>query len=597
VTAALAEAGPARWAGQASTFIERAIRYAEDSLSGAIAAGKWHKAACRRFLDDLDRQGDPDFPYELNAAAADRICNFAQLMPHVEGEWAKPRLVDGAMRPQRIRLEDWQAFLLVNLFGWIHTSTGLRRFRRWYEEVARKNGKSPIGAVICNYLTFADGEPGAQVYSFATKKEQAKVVWGTAKAMVQKEPDFAQLGAAYNTQALYSLTTHSSFKPLARDHGSLDGLNTHGFLADELHAQKERGLWDVMDSSTGARAQPLGGGITTAGSDRSGICYEIRAYVCKILSGVLRRHEGLGYKIDGEAIDDDTWFGIIYTLDEADDPFDEACWPKANPNLNVSVKIDDMRAQARKARIMASALTEFLTKRLNIWVNASVAWMDMSAWERCADPEVKPEAFAGEECWDGLDLATRKDICAKVRVFKRLVDGKWHYYALGVYYLPEAAIEASGNAQYKGWVRDRHLVQTDGNVTDFDVVKDDLRADATMFQVQECAFDSWNAQQLANEMQDEGMVMVEMRQGAKTLSEPMKKLEELVLQGRFHHDGNPALAWMISNTLAKADENDNIRPDKDRYENKIDGTVALIMALGRAALSEPSQDVSEVMTV
>lgn len=592
-----AAAGAHRRAGPEASFVERAIQYARDSVDGTICAGKWHKAACRRFLDDLDRQAG-DWPYVLSEAAADRVCNFAQLMPHVEGEWAKPVYVDGVARTQKIRLEDWQVFILVNLFGWLHKSTGLRRFRRWYEEVARKNGKSPIAAVICNYLTFADGEPGAQVYSFATKKDQAKVVWGTAKEMIRKEADFAKLGAAYNTQAIYSLTSHSSFKPLARDHGSLDGLNTSGFLADELHAQKERGLWDVMDSSTGARAQPLGGGITTAGSDRSGICYEIRAYVCKILNGVLQRHDGIGYKLEGDSTVDETWFGIIYTIDDGDDPFDEACWPKANPNLNVSVKLDDMRAQAQKAAVMASALNEFLTKRLNVWVNASIAWMDMRAWARCGDPTLTLEQFAGDECWGGLDLATRKDISAKVRVFRRLIEGKWHYYAFGEYYLPEAAIENSGNSQYAGWVRDGHLTQTEGNVTDFEVVQRGLQADAELFLVQEIGFDSWNAQQLANEMQADGMVMVEMRQGARTLSEPMKKLEELVLCGLFHHNDNPALTWMVSNTLAKADENDNIRPEKERYENKIDGAVALIMALGRALLSEPKfHDGYEVMVL
>jgi phage terminase large subunit-like protein len=585
--ATAAAAGGHEAAGAGRTFVERAVQYAKDSLDGIICAGKWHKAACRRFLDDLESQAAEDWPYVLSETAADRVCSFAQLMPHVEGEWAKPIYVDGVARTQKIRLEDWQVFVLVNLFGWLHKSTGLRRFRRWYEEVARKNGKSPIAAVICNYLTFADGEPGAQVYSFATKKEQAKVVWGTAREMIRKEPDFAKLGAAYNTQAIYSLTSHSSFKPLARDHGSLDGLNTSGFLADELHAQKERGLWDVMDSSTGARAQPLGGGITTAGSDRAGICYEIRAYVCKILNGVLQRHDGLGYKLEGDSTVDETWFGIIYTIDDGDDPFDEACWPKPNPNLNVSVKLDDMRAQAQKAAVMSSALNEFLTKRLNVWVNADTAWMDMRAWRACGDSKLSAAAFAGDDCYIGLDLASKNDIASKARLFRRLEAGEWHYYLFVANYLNEEAVKNAGNSQYPGWARDGYLTVTPGNITDFGLIKKELLADAAQFNPVEIPYDPYQATQLAQEMIEEGLPMVELRQTVQYMSEPMKELEALALIGRLHHNACPVLEWMVSNVVCHRDAKDNIYPRKERYENKIDGVVAAIMALARALVGEP----------
>jgi phage terminase large subunit-like protein len=573
-------------AGDARPYVERATYYAEEVLAGRIPACRWTKAACRRYLDDLERQAG-DWPYVLDHAAANRACAFVELMPHVEGEWAKPLIVDGAILVQKLRLELWQVFILVNLFGWLSKATRLRRFRRAYEEVARKNGKSPKAAAVALYLTFADGEPGAQVYSFASKKEQAQIVWKTAKAMVQKEPEFADLGAAYNTQAIYSLTTHSAFKPLARDHGSLDGLNTSAFVADELHAQKERGLWDVMDSSTGARAQPLGYAITTAGSDRSGVCYEIRAYVCKILNAVLHRHDGLGYKVDGDAVEDDTWFGIIYTVDEEDDPFDEACWPKANPNLNVSVKLDDLRSQAAKARVMSSATNEFLTKRLNVWVNADTAWMDMRAWRKCGDPSLEPGQFAGEECIASLDLATKNDIASKARVFRREIDGVSHYYAFVTNYLNEEAVQGSGNSQYPGWARDGYLTVTPGNVTDFGRVKDELRQDAKDFRMAEVPYDPYQATQLAQEMLAEGLPMVELKQIVQYMSEPMKELEALVLQGRFHHDGCPVLEWMVSNVVCHRDVKDNVYPRKERYENKIDGVVAMIMALSRWVLRKP----------
>jgi len=572
-------------AGQAApaavlSFADRTERYAHQVLAGEVVAGKWIKAACRRFLDDLEAQAT-DWPYRFDPLLVERICSFAELMPHVEGEWAKPVYVDGVARVQRIRLEDWQVFFLANLFGWVNKATGLRRFRRFYEEVARKNAKTAIGAIICNYLTFADGEPGAQVYSFATKKDQAKIVWSTAKAMVQREPEFAHLGAAYNTLAIFSLTSNSTFKPLARDHGSLDGLNTHGFLADEVHAQKERGLWDVMDSSTGARSQAMGGGITTAGSDRAGICYELRAYVCKILNGVLHRHGGLGFKIEGDSVVDDTWFGLIYTIDDDDDPFDEACWPKANPNLNVSVKLDDMRAQAAKAMVMASATNEFLTKRLNVWVNADTAWMDMRAWNACADRDLDPAQFEGQECWAALDLASRSDIAAKAKLFRREINGVWHYYLFVTSYLNEEAVEASSNSQYKGWARAGHLVVTEGNTTDFGKIREDLREDAKAFRLVEVPYDPYQATQLAQEMVAEGLPMVELRQTVQYLSEPMKELEALALSGRLHHTGCPVLEWMVANVVCHRDAKDNIYPRKERYENKIDGVVAAIMALAR----------------
>lgn len=577
-----------------SSYCVRAEEYARQVLGGGRIAGKWEKAAARRFLDDLECQ-DTEWPYWLNPAAADRACQFAELMPHVEGEWARPVIVDGRAVTQKLRLEGWQIFIRVNLYGWQHKVTGLRRFRRAYEEVARKNGKSPMAAIDGLYLTFADGEPGAQVYSFASKKDQAKIVWKTAREMVRKESEFAALGAAYNTQALYSLTSGSSFKPLARDHGSLDGLNTSGFIADELHAQKDRGLWDVMDSSTGARTQALGVGITTAGSDRSGVCYEIRAYVCKILNTTLHAHDGLGYKVDGEAVVDDTWFGVIFTIDDGDDPFDEGCWPKANPNLDVSVKLDDMRDQARKAMVMASALNEFLTKRLNVWVNADTAWMDMRAWAACADPTLDVDDFEGEECVVALDLAAKVDIADKARLFRRRVDNDWHYYGFATHYLHEAAIEEASNSQYKGWARDRWLTITDGNVTDFGRIKDDLREDGKRFELLEVPYDPYQATQLAQEMLAEGLPMVEFRQTVQYMSEPMKELEALVMARRFHHNGDPVLAWMVSNIVCHRDAKDNIYPRKERHENKIDGVVAMIMALGRAMVRQQGGSVDEFL--
>jgi phage terminase large subunit-like protein len=556
-----------------TSFPARAKGYAARVLSGDLVAGKWVKAACARFVDDIARQ-ESEWLYYFDDDAAGRVCTFVEMMPHVEGRWASEHIV----------IEDWQVFILCNLFGWLHKETKLRRFRRFYEEVARKNGKSPIAAAICLYLTFADGEPGAQVYSFATGKDQAKIVWKTAREMIKSEAGFASLGAAFNTSAIYSVQSASTFRPLAKNFGSLDGLNTHGFMADELHAQKERGLYDVMDSSTGARSQPLGGAITTAGSDRAGICYEVRSYVVKILNDVLHQHDGLGYTISGDRAVDDTWFGIIYTIDDDDDPFDESCWIKANPNLGVSVQLDDMQNQARKARAMASSLGEFLTKRLNVWVNADHAWMDMRAWEACANPALREEDFAGEECIAAFDLASKVDYAGKAKVFKR--DKK--YFAFTKFWLPERAVENSSNSQIHGWARAGWIDVTPGEVLDFNIVEQSARDDLAAHNVKEMPYDPWQATQFATNLMSAGAPMVEYRQVLATMSEPMKELERLVLSGELEHDGNPVMTWMISNVVCHRDAKDNIYPRKEKVENKIDGPVALIMALGRWLAQKPA---------
>lgn len=571
-------------------FIERALRYAKSVVEGDVVAGKWEIAACQRYLDDLDRQ-ETDWPYRLDHVEGTRICEFIELLPHVEGEWGKPIWVGQVKTYQKIRLEDWQVFILVNLFGWLDKITGLRRFRRAYEEVARKNAKSTMAAGIALYLVAADDESGAQVYSFATKKEQAKIVWSTAAAMMQREPDFGQLGLQANKSSIYNTETNSKFEPLARGFDSLDGLNTHGFIADELHAQKDRGLYDVVDSSTGARSQPLGFAITTAGSDRAGVCYEQRSYACMILNTTLHAHDGMGYKVAGEVAVDDTVFCIIFTLDEGDDWADETVWRKANPNLGVSVKLGDMRAACSKAQKMMSAQNEFLTKRVNIWVNADSAWMDMRAWEACYDPEMKISQFIGQEVIASHDLASKVDIAAKMKLFWREIDGVQHYFAFGTYWLNEAAIEAGTNSQYKGWASAGHIVSTPGNVTDFGVIEDDLLADHEMFTLTDAPYDPFQATQFSQRMVAANLPMIEVGATVKNFSEPMKWLEALVLEGRFHHDGDPVLTWMVSNTVCHRDAKENIFPNKERLENKIDGVVALIMCLNRAMILHPDETV------
>lgn len=530
--------------------------YIDDVLAGRIPACKWVKRACERQRMDLVRT---DWRWRFDATRAAHVCRFAEMMPHVKGEWARAR--------GTLTLEPWQCFVLTTVFGWVDDA-GNRRFKKAYTEIPRKNAKSTLSSSVGLYLLTADGEPGAEVYSAATTRDQAKIVWGDAKAMATVSPLFRRrFGVETGAHAIFVPGQNASFKPLSRDQGgNLDGLNLHGGIVDEFHGHKDRAIWDVLVTAMGARAQPLLWAITTAGFDRSGICYEERSYVIKILDRVT---------------EDDEYFGVIYTIDADDDWADPANWRKANPNWGVSVKPEAIEREARKALQMASAQNNFLTKHLNVWVNADTAWMDMRAWEACEDRSLALEDFAGEECILGLDLASKVDIADKVRWFVR--DGI--HYVFAEHYLPERAVEMASNSQYDGWRREGWLTVTDGEVTDYDVIEEGIREDCTRFQVRDCAFDPFQATQLSGHLLADRVPMVEVRPTVLNFSEPMKQLEALVLSGKLRHNGDPVLTWMVSNVVCHRDAKDNIYPRKERPENKIDGVVAMIMCLARHMVS------------
>jgi phage terminase large subunit-like protein len=521
------------------------------------------KAACKRQRDDLKRKS---WAYHFDEEVANRPCNFAHKLPHIKGK---------DFAGKKIEFEDWQCFIVTTVYGWVD-AVGNRRFKIAYIEVPRKNGKSTMSAPIGLYALAADKEPGAEVYSAATTREQARIVWADAKAMVDKcKPLREALCVATSSHSIFKANNSSKFQALSRDQqGNLDGLNIHLAIIDELHAHKTRDVWDVIETATGARTQPLIWAITTAGSNRAGICYEQRSYVIKILSKV---HS------------DDTYFGIIYTIDKGDDPFDPVSWAKANPNYGVSVKPDDLQRKAVKARQMASALNNFLTKHLNVWVNADSPWMNMTAWDECAEPAMREEDFASEECMVSCDLATKTDIAPKLKIFRRIKeevqkDGTSkpvpHYYVFGSFYLPETAIEDGRNSQYEGWELDGLLIKTPGSVTDFGLIEDDIKADAAKYRVLNAGFDPWQASYLIQRLQVENLPVLEYRQTVQNMSQPMKEVEALVLSKHLHHNGDPVLAWMISNVVCHIDVKENIYPRKEKPENKIDGAVALIMGIG-----------------
>jgi len=536
--------------------LDRANAYVKGVLSGDIPACKWVKLACERQQKDL---ADPNLGFVFDENKANRVVKFAEALPHIKGsQYAGKKLGMGG----------WQCFILTTVFGWVNAN-GTRRYKTAYIEVPRKNGKSTMSAPVALYLLSADSEPGAEVYSAATTRDQAKIVWADAKHMVDRSAGLrSALSVETSAHSIYVKTSASAFKALSKDNnGNLDGLNIHGAIIDELHGHPNRALWDVIETGTGARAQPLIWAITTAGSNRAGICYEQQSYVRKILDGV---H------------DDPTYFGIIYSIDEGDDPFDPASWAKANPNYGISVSPEDLARKALKAQQMAAAQNNFMTKHLNVWVNADISWMNMQSWEKCADESLDESDFSGKDCLISCDLATKVDVAAKIKLFWKDIDGKRHYYAFGRYYLPEEAADDGRNSYYHGWATEGRMVLTDGSVTDHSVIEDDIRDDARKYNVINAGFDPWQASSMMQRLQQDGLPVLEYRQTVQNMSEPMKELEALVLQGRFHFDGDPVLTWMISNVVAHIDAKENIYPRKERPENKIDGAVALIAAVGMA---------------
>lgn len=559
---------------KARPYADRCLTYCHAVLDGSIPACKWTKAAARRHLDDLERA---DGVFYWDRGAVEHVCFFVEALPQIKGEWARRR--------EFIILEDWQVFILAVVFGWKRASDGARRFRIAYIEVARKNGKSTLLAAIALYLLAADGEMGAEVYSLATTRDQAAIVFSTAKQMALREPDFREsFGVEVNAHNLWIEESGSKMQALSADGSVLDGLNISGAIVDELHAHPTREVWDVVETATGSRVQPLIGTITTAGTNRAGICYEQRSYVCKILNVTLHRHNGLGYRVEGDAAEDETYFGIIYTLDDDDQWEDEGVWTKANPNLRVSVKLDDIQRLARKAMQMASAQPNFLTKRLNVWVNADSAWMDMRAWERAATPaeEILKEC-ADWDCFIGLDLANKRDITAMVALFRK---GK-QYRLIVRCYLPEDAIEDSTNSQYRGWAATGKIIPAGESEVDYGVIDEDLKDWCSRFKVREVVFDPGFGWDFCKKMAADGLPMVELRPSVMNYSEPMKEVEVAVLSQRIRHDGNPAASWMISNVVCHRDNKDNIYPRKEREQNKIDMPVATIAAMARALAAAP----------
>lgn len=537
--------------------VEKALAYCRGVVSEKILACQWVKLACERHLGDVKRAGKKDFPFRFDPEKAERACRFAESFPHVKGHWAVP--APGATN--RLELQPWQCFLFVSLFGWVEKATKLRRFRAAYVEVPRKNGKSQIAAIIGLYFLTADGEYGAEVYSGASSEKQAWEVFRPAKQMAERTPAFLEdMGVEVNAKSLTVLATGSRFEPIIGKPG--DGASPSCSITDEYHEHPDSTQYDTMVTGMGARQQPLALVITTAGSNIEGPCYQLHERVQKMLNGTMP---------------DERLFGVIYTLDADMDWTSPEALVMANPNYGVSVSADFLLNQQRVAIGDAREQNVFKNKHLNVWNTARALWMNVTWWLRQTNRALVEKDFEGQRCWMAFDLANRLDIVAQGKLFKKVIEGAEHFYYFGRYYVPQSRVDEPERKAYQGWVHDGHLIATEGDDCDLERIVADVAEDRKRFNVHRAGFDPWNSIGLRDGLVRLGINCVEIPQTVQHFSEPMKAVEAAVKDGRFHHNGNPCMNWMIGNVTVKPDAKDNVFPRKERPDNKIDGPVTLFM--------------------
>lgn len=548
-------------------------KYARAVVAGRVPACKFVKQACCRHLSDLKRT---DIFFDLNEVH--RAITFIELLPHIKGAKAGK---------EPLLLEPAQKFVVGSIFGWRLKTNGRRRYRYAYIEIPRKNGKSTLASGVALYMLIADGERGAEVYSAATTRDQARIVWDVSKAMVLATPFLKHRVKAFHNTLSFG---DSFFRPLSSDANTKDGLNPHAIVIDEFHAWIGRDYYDVLEDALGARLQPLLFIITTAGNNTEGICYVIRSHALNVLEPDTDYH-------------DDTIFGFVCTIDGHDGAFDTkeeqahqddwqtpAAWAKANFLLGHGKEKDYMAEQVKKAQLMPSKRNTVLNKQLNVWTETAETWLDPARWDACTR-DIDLTRLEGEPCCSGLDLSSRVDITAHVLCF---FPGVYEHMILVPFlYIPEENIRhriKEDRVPYDLWIEQGWITTTPGDQIDLDFIEHDYKNLATRFSIQETGFDPWKAQAIAQHLTDEGAAMVEMRQGHATLGGPTREFEKMIYSGTLWNDGNPCLRWMAKNAVVRYDQNENIVPDKRKAIKRIDGIVASIMALGRCISGEgPSQ--------
>lgn len=546
-------------------FAALADRYIADVLSGKIPVCKWVFLACKRHRDDMEKSRTSRWQFKYDREQAERACRFVSNLRHIKGKWARGR--------EKITLEAWQCFIVCMIFGWVSKKTGLRRFRRAMLLVPRKNAKTTLAAAIGLYGFVADNEFGAEVYCGATSEKQALEVFSAARMMVTLDPDLKKtFGISVNARNLSVESTNSKFEPVIGIPG--DGASPSIAIHDEVHEHVTDAQIATMETGQGARENPLQLLISTAGDNQAGPCYIIMKEYEQILLGVF---------------EDDTVFFLNYSLDPEDDWSSLEAARKANPNYGISVMEDYLEGQRKKALYSPRSAAAYKTKNLNLWVNAAHAYFSIDDWNQAEDKDLKIEQFTGREAWVSLDLSSKIDL-ASMNVLIPM-DEKESFVNFSFNFLPEETVEQPENQHYRIWRDENWLTVTDGEIIDFEAIQDKLRWIAGFLTIKAVAYDPFQATMLSTHLAKEGFPMLEYRQTVINFSDPMKQVEAWIKAKRIRHNGNPVLAFGVSNIEAKEDVKRNVYPRKPNDRRKIDPAIALLMSAGcwisRDANEEP----------
>jgi len=544
--------------------VASAFAWAKSVRRGKTPAGRLARLAVERWERD-HAAAQAGGPWEFRPDLAELGIRFAGLMPNIKGPQAG----------QPIEVLGWQAFVYANLLGWVERGTKTRRFRQGIVYVPRGNGKTTIAAPLALYLTFFEGEGGAEGYTAAVTRDQARICFDTAREMVRRSPAMKARGVAANANAIARVSSASVLRPVSSDAKALDGLNVQCAVLDEIASHRTSEVYDVMLTAMGKRTHPLLLAISTATGNNAGIGRQLWDYGTRVLE---------------ETQEDERLFALIFAADPEDDPWTEATWIKANPSWGVAVRPDAIAAIMRQARNNPAQEAAAKTRHLNIWVGADEALFSMRAWRECRDETLRLEDFAGEEAYIGLDLASRTDLAALAIIIPRTDPdtGKAHYTAFARCFLNDAAVSEARLPSYPGWAADGTIIVTPGNETDFGEIEDEIRRLAGLFRVASIGFDPWQSTQMAQRLGAEGLAVAEFRATTQNFSPAVIELDAAMRSGRLRHDGNPALEWCMGNVVGKADRRGNLYPTKARPETKIDAAVALMMAVGRAMSRDES---------
>lgn len=536
-----------------------ALKYARDVIAGKIPAGLYIRQACQRHIDDLAASKSKSFDYRFDDEAGSRVVRFCGLMPHTKAEWAA--------RGEKLKLEPWQVFFVMSVFGWLNKADGYRRYRVAFLFVPRKNGKSALAAALGLYMLVGDREHGAEVFSGATTEDQAWEVFKPARIMAQT-PGFAnQFDLRIGAKTLSRERDGAKFEPLIGNPG--DGASPTCAIVDEYHEHKTSAMYETMETGMAARRQPLMLVVTTAGDNLAGPCYDLYLDAIQHLAG----HGG-----------NEQMFAMLYTLDKGDDWTDPAMMRKANPNYGVSVLEGYILPKQKEAARNPRKQGSFRTKHVNAWVQARDAYFDLEKYRASAKPGLKIEQFKKYPCRVGLDLASTIDVACAEITFQT---GPDTYVRFGRYYLPEACIELKENEHYRTWRDEGWITETPGDMIDYGEIKADILDLVNEgYDVREIAFDPHQAHMMMQELRDEGVACIEVRQTVLAFSPGMKRMDALIREKKIVHNGDPVFEWMLSNVTAKPDAKDNVYPRKERDANKIDGPVAHIMVQARWMMPE-----------